>query len=167
MIYKIKYKDDKIDNKDISNLDEFISDNILMINTIHDEDGRVLYDLNDKPYVSYQTCGFRYIKTFESFTEPIRKYYDVVFKENTTFNDVYNGSDESINVSVNKGDKVRIFINKEKTNDNNMVVNGFRPLLKSKSNESISVELKNLWNGSFILNSDKTFDKNNLPFEIK
>ena len=60
-------------------------------------------------------------------------------------------------MSVNKGDKVRLYVNMRESNEDKLVVKGFRPLLDNKSNENVSVSMSNLWNGGFILDKEGSF----------
>ena len=69
-------------------------------------------------------------------------------------------------MSVNKGDKVRLYVNMRESNEDKLVVKGFRPLLDNKSNENVSVSMSNLWNGGFILDKEIEFDIKKSSFDI-
>ena len=164
-MYNIIYKNKDKDSIDIENVGNFIADNLTTIDKIYNDKNEIVFNSSDIKKVI--ESNKKYIRTFEGFTETTRKYYDVVFKENTTFKNVYNGEDsDMLDVNINSGDKIRLYVNTTKSDGNKLIIKGFRPLLDIKSNENVSVNASSLWNGGFILNDEVEFPRSNNIFEI-
>lgn len=165
MKYKVLYKNLDTDEREIEDVNSFVDNSLITIDKIYDEGSNLIYSFYDRGVIK---DNYKYIKTYESFTNTNnKKYYDVVFNNDTIFTDVYNGDgSDKLDVSVKKGDKVRLYVNMRESNEDKLVVKGFRPLLDNKSNENVSVSMSNLWNGGFILDKEIEFDIKNASFNL-
>lgn len=124
----------------------------------------------------------RYLKTnFKLFLEShqkegdINKYEIAQFTEDFTISDVY-GIDRNIKVNVSKGEKVKLYFDLPKSQEDKYVITGIRPVevshneakkSKAKEKKKTSFKLHELWEANFILNSPMVIDKNTAPFEIE
>lgn len=96
-----------------------------------------------------------------------KKYYDVVFLKDYVINNIYIGENSSnIDVNIKKGDKVRLYLDKNKSDETKFCIKAIRPLLDKSTNENQQVEMGALWNGSFLLDKEVFFEGSNLPFKI-
>lgn len=103
----------------------------------------------------------------ESSKFAIKKYYDVEFLKDYIISNIYVGENQNnIDVSISKGDKVRLYLDKNKVSETKFYIKAIRPLLDKSTNENASIQIGALWNGSFLLDKEFFFESKNLPFKI-
>src|SRR5574343_1942377 len=88
MRYKIYYKNLDVDDREIEDVNSFIDNSLITIDKIYDEGNNLIYSFYDRGVIK---DNYKYIKTFENFKNLNKKYYDVVFNNDTIFTNVYNG----------------------------------------------------------------------------
>lgn len=99
-----------------------------------------------------------------------KKYYDVIFITDYTFENLYMGENNYLPLNVKKGDKLRIFIDNNKTTNTQLYIKGIKPI-DIKENKVAENNIKvlytyNLWDANFII--DNTSIKvTDLPFKIE
>tara|TARA_R110000772_G_scaffold20466_5_gene56924 strand:- start:85491 stop:85880 length:390 start_codon:yes stop_codon:yes gene_type:complete len=125
----------------------------------------------------------RYLDTnYELFLENhqdkdgVNKYEIVQFTEKYTIDDVF-GVDRSLSITINKGEKVKLYFNLSESQEDNYCITGVRPIevLHNESNKSKAKEekkktnfnLSELWEGNFVLNTPIVINKNESPFTIE
>lgn len=96
-----------------------------------------------------------------------KKYYDVKFNKDTLINKVFIGENKYISVLAKKDDILRLYIDRNKTNNNVLSIKGISPISDKepifKSAMVKTVNVNNLWNANFIVENNN-FNINNLPF---
>ena len=105
-------------------------------------------------------------------SEGVNKYEIVRFTENFTINEIYGGeAGHNISVNVTKGEKLKLYFDIHKSNENQLFIIGIRPLevleKESKKSEKTSFNLSELWEGNFLLDTPITVESNSLPFTIE
>ena len=121
----------------------------------------------------------KHIENYKLFLESkkeelnIHKYDIVKFNENIIIRGVVGPENLIVNLKVKKGEYLKLYFDKARTNENVIFIKGFRPI---KANESMVgkkvkaggvLEIKDLWSANFVLNSPISFNMKKLPFEIK
>ncbi len=106
----------------------------------------------------------------ESEDLKINKYEIVTFNKPFTITNIFAG-DRTINISVNKGDKAKLFFKLSESSNTAYCLKGIRPL-DIVTNEAVSGDkdtfnIKELWVGNFILDKPMMLDSNSLPFTFE
>lgn len=105
-------------------------------------------------------------------SEGVNKYEIVKFTENFTIGEIYGGeAGNNISVNVVKGEKLKLYFDINKSNENQLYIIGIRPLealeKESKSEEKTSFSLSELWEGNFLLDTPIKVESSSLPFTIE
>lgn len=113
------------------------------------------------------------IEEVETETEknPIRKYEIVQFTEEFTIENVF-GGDQNIDIKISMGDKVKLYFDIKETNDSQYVITAIRPIEtgiseKEDIKEKSVLDLRDLWEGNFMLETPITINKSKTPFKIE
>lgn len=114
----------------------------------------------------------KHLQNYELFKESTgyRKYEIAVFNQDYVVENIFGGEDKLVNVTIKKGEKVKLFF-EDSDNDDNYIIKAIRPVMtsqnESKTIETESVNLSELWEANFMLTTPMVIDKNNSPFDVE
>lgn len=96
-----------------------------------------------------------------------KKYYDVKFNKETIIKNVYVGENKYISVLAKQNDILRIYIDKQNTNNNQLAIKAIAPISDKEpiftSSNKKTININNLWSANFIVENN-IFNTKILPF---
>lgn len=106
---------------------------------------------------------------YELFLESVRKYEIITFNKDYVLKGIYGGEEETFNINVKKGEKMKVFF-ENNSSDDCYIIKAIRPMYASQNEKKKNIEtlsLSELWEGNFLLSKPIKFDKKSLPFDIE
>lgn len=115
----------------------------------------------------------KYLHKYELFLEnngSNRKYEIVTFNQDYVAENIYGGEDSLVTINIKKGEKAKLFFSKE-DNEDQYIINAIRPIEvsqnESKTIETETVTLSELWEANFMFTTPIVIDKDKAPFDIE